>query len=199
MKSYLPVLLLFLLSACQTATNSEERTADGPAKAASSLWALSDKLPDLDLPIAIDKRLLAEHSGKIINTEVAPVLSNPMELKAVRGIAQIKGFEQKMVLLYYAYPTDSEVDDYDQMALVAFDDLGNISAILPLDIGGTGFASTQNWIKRDGEILTAVIAEMEEVELEVKTYRFKDGRFTEARQFSKRFQDGSYQVFLDEL
>lgn len=199
MKSYLPILLLFLLNACQTSTSSEERTEDGLTKGASSRLPLSDKLPHLDLPITIDKQLLAEHPGKIIKAEGAPLLSNSMELKEVRAIAQIKGFEQKMVLLYYAYPTDSEVDDYDQMALVAINDLGNISAILPLDIGGTGFASTQNWIKKDGEILTAVIAEMEAVELEVKTYRFKNGRFTEVRQVSKSFQDGSYQVFLDEL
>lgn len=199
MKSYLPVLLLFLLSACQTATSSEEGTEDGLVKAAASLLPLSDKLPYLDLPITIDKELLVEHPGKIINAEAAPVLSSQLEPKEVRALAQIKGFEQKMVLLYYAYPTDSEVDDYDQMALIAFDELGDISTFLPLDIGGTGFASTQNWIKEDGEIITAVIAEMEKVEVEVKTYRFKAGKFVEGRQLSKTFQDGSYQAFLDEL
>lgn len=197
MKIPIVVLSLLLLNACQSSNNAE--ASKRIQENSPTLKQLIDNLPMLGLPATLDKSLLGDYPGQEISFELVPKLSSPMELKEVRVIAQIKSFEQQVFLLYYAFPTDSEVDDYDQMALVAIDDLGKISAHLPLDIGGTGFASTQNWIKKDGEILTAVIAEMEAVELEVKTYRFKDGRFTEARQVSKSFQDGSYQVFLDEL
>lgn len=196
MKIRIAILSFFLLNACQSSNSS---AASQGLQENRSLKQLVEELPTLDIPTALDKTLLSDYPGQQIDLDLVPKLSSPMEAKAVRALAQVQGFGQEMTLLYYAYPTDSEVDDYDQMALIAIDDLGKISAHLPLDIGGTGFAATQNWIKEDGEILTAVIAEMEAVEVEVKTYRFKDGRFTEAREFSKVFQDGSYQRFLEEL
>ncbi len=199
MKTFAPLLGLLLLIACQSSEKPKEMVETENTKPDFTIEQLLDSLPTLPFPVRLDKTLLADYSGQKINFDLAPKLSSPMEIKEVRALAQIQYFGQKMALLYYAYPTDSEVDDYDQMALVIFDDFGKIATHLPLDIGGTGFASTQNYIKADGEIVTAVIAEMEEVEVDVKTYQFKNGEFVESRQLSKTFRDGSYQDYLQRL
>lgn len=199
MKALGTISILLLLIACQSNNRPEKTIETEKSEPVFNFEQLMESLPTLSLPLRIDKNLLTDYPGLKISRDLVPKLSSPIEVKEIRVLIQVQGFGQKMYLLYYAYPTDSEVDDYDQMALVAFDELGEISTYLPLDIGGTGFASTQNWIKEDGEILSAVIAEMEEVEVNVNTYRLKAGNFTEARQLSKTFQDGSYQKFLDEL
>ncbi|NRB46987.1 MAG: hypothetical protein HRU41_04900 [Saprospiraceae bacterium] len=197
MKIRILLLALLLLTACQSSQRSD--SSDGGQQNSTNLGLLFDNLPSIASPTILNQTLLSDYPGQKIDSDLVPKLSSPMAIKEVIAIAQIQGLGGKVGLLYYAYPTDSEVDDYDQMVLLAFDEAGNISAHLPLDVGGTGFASTQNWIKEDGEILTAVIAEMEQVEVEIKTYRFQGGNFTEARQLSKIFQNGSYQEFLDGL
>ncbi|MBX2873785.1 MAG: hypothetical protein KTR30_16840 [Saprospiraceae bacterium] len=199
MKTSLLFILIVACWSCQDNSGSEEANERPKSQHGLTFEQVADSLPLFKLPLRVGKSLLDKYEGKKLNLQFPSTTSAGLEPKKVVALGRVQGFSTTMLLLYCAYPMDSEVDDYDQMLLVSYLDSGELATHLVLDVGGTGFASTQNWIKGDGEILTAVIAEMEEVEVKVKAYQFKDGEFVESGQFSKIFQDGAYQQYLEDL
>ena len=176
------ICLLITVFACQPQPNSVENTPDPEPKVDLKESTLSriTSLPELDFPLGIQQDMHLSLQGEALSIEefhaihpdaLAAGVSQLIALGTTQAFGNFEG-----IFVYVKRETDSEVDNYDTVVLLILHE-GNPVDYLVFDVGGTGFAGTQNLVISPKRMIQAIIEETDQYRVSYRIMGFEGEGF----------------------